>query len=52
LEGKASAVLHEIDEKKITYGLCSRSGFTKQLDELAGKRKDVQLYNWSSMLSR
>ena len=52
LEGKTSAVLNEIDEKKITYGLWSRSGFTKQLDELAGERKDIQLYNWSSMISR
>jgi hypothetical protein len=51
LEGKTSAVLNEIDEKKITYGLCSRSGFTKLLDELAGERKDIQLFNWPSMVS-
>jgi len=51
LEGKASAVLHEIDEKKITFGLCSRSGFTKQLDELAGERRDIRSFNWPSMIS-
>jgi len=51
LEKKAPSVLHEIDEKKITFALCSRSGFTKQLGELAGERKDIQLYNWSSMVS-
>ena len=52
LEEKASAVLHEIDEKKINYGFCSRSGFTKQLEVLAGERSDIQLFNWPSMASK
>ncbi len=51
LEEKASAVMHEVIGKKITYALCSRSGFTKQLDELAGERGDLQLYNWPSMVA-
>ena len=50
LEGKASAVMHEIGGRKITYALCSRSGFTKQLDELSGERGDLQLYDWPAML--
>jgi len=50
LEGKASAVMHEIRGEKITYALCSRSGFTKQLDELAGGRGDLQLYNLADMV--
>ena len=43
--------MHEVIGKKITYALCSRSGFTKQLDELAGERGDLQLYNWPSMVA-
>jgi hypothetical protein len=51
LEGKGSAVAREMEQKKISYAVCSRSGFTKQLEELAGERLDIQLYHWPTMLS-
>jgi hypothetical protein len=51
LEGKTAAILHETGKQKITYTICSRSGFTKQLEALAGERKDIQLLNWTEMLS-
>ena len=51
LEGKAGAVLQETDQKMTTYALCSRSGFTKQLQALAGVRGDIHLYDWPVMLS-
>jgi len=51
LEGKTAAVSHEMDKQEITYAICSRSGFTKQLEELAGERGDFQLFNWAGMLS-
>jgi hypothetical protein len=51
LEEKSSAVLQDLDQKKITYALCSRAGFTKQLDEFAVERSDIHLYNWPGMLS-
>jgi len=51
LEGKTAAILHETGKQKITYTICSRSGFTKQLEALAGERKDIQLLNWTGMLS-
>lgn len=30
LEGKTAAILHETGNQKITYTICSRSGFTKR----------------------
>lgn len=51
LEGKTPAILHEIGSQKITYAICSRSGFTKQLAELVQGRKDIHLFNWDGMLS-
>jgi AAA+ ATPase superfamily predicted ATPase len=49
LEGKTTAVLPETGKQAITYGICSRSGFTKQLEELAGERGDIQLFDWRRM---
>ena len=51
LEQKGAAVLPEMDQKKITYALCSRSGFTRQLAALVGERGDIHLYDWPGMLS-
>ena len=51
LEGKTAAILHETGKQKITYTICSRSGFTKQLEAFAGERKDIQLLNWTRILS-
>jgi AAA+ ATPase superfamily predicted ATPase len=51
LVGKTTSMLHETGKQKITYALCSRSGFTKQLEELAAKQKAIQLLNWTGMVS-
>jgi AAA+ ATPase superfamily predicted ATPase len=51
LESKAQAIHPEIGEQKVTYAICSRSGFTRQMEELAQSRKDIHLFNWDGMLS-
>jgi len=50
LEGKSKAILKEVDGQKVLYGLCSRSGFTDHMVELAKKRKDIILYDWKDMI--
>lgn len=50
LEGKSKAILKEVDGQEILYGLCSRSGFTDHMIELAKKRNDVFLYDWKDMI--
>lgn len=50
LEDKSKAVLKEVHGQSTLFGLCSRSGFTDQLIELAKKRKDVILYAWKDMI--
>ena len=51
LEGKTAAILHGTVKQKITYTICSRSGFTKQLEALAGDWKGILLLIWTGMLS-
>lgn len=51
LKNKQAAILHELKGGQISFAICSRSGFTKQLGELAKERDDVLLYDWPSMLS-
>lgn len=50
LEGKSKALLKEVNGRITLFGLCSRSGFTLQLMELAKNRKDVILYDWKNMI--
>jgi AAA+ ATPase superfamily predicted ATPase len=51
LERKASLIQPELGERRVRYGLCSRSGFTKQLAEIVGQREDVALYDLAAILS-
>lgn len=50
LEAKASAVSREAGVRKLSFALCSRSGFTPQLTELAKERADLFLYDWKQMI--
>ncbi|HLF72839.1 MAG TPA: DUF234 domain-containing protein [Anaerolineales bacterium] len=50
LEGKSRALLKEVNEKTILFGLCSRSGFTDQMIDLSENRKDIILYDWKDMV--
>lgn len=51
LEGKAPAISKDIGNRTIGYVLCAKSGFTKQLHELALERNDIRLIDWVEMLS-
>ena len=51
LEAKTDEVLREADKEKAAFALCSRSGFTDQLLDLARERKDVHLYDWKDMVN-
>jgi uncharacterized protein len=51
LEAKAGEVLREAGKQKAAFALCSRSGFTDQLLDLARERKDVHLYDWKDMVN-
>lgn len=44
LERKAELVKPDLPEHQIRFGLCSRSGFTRQLVEIAHQRNDVSLF--------
>ena len=50
LEGKAPVIAKEIGSRKMDYILCAKSGFTKQLLELASERNDIRLIDWTEML--
>ena len=50
LDGKSKALLKEVKGQNVLFGLCSRSGFTDQMRDLAKQRKDVILYNWKDMI--
>jgi uncharacterized protein len=52
LEAKSRALVKEVDGRTLLLGLCSRSGFTEQMAELAGKRNDVLLYDWKTMVDQ
>lgn len=52
LERKATIVLRELENRKIQYALCSRSGYTPQLLESVSKRKDVLLLDLFQILNK
>lgn len=45
LERKAQLAKAELEDRRIRYSLCSRSGFTAQLIEDASRRLDLTLYD-------
>ncbi len=45
LERKAEAVKPELDDRRIHFALCSRSGFTPQLIEDSKMRQDLTLFD-------
>jgi uncharacterized protein len=51
LEAKASEVIREAKIENSAYAVCSRSGFTDQLLDLARQRKNVRLYDWENMIT-
>ena len=51
LEARSKALLKEVNGQTVLFGLCSRSGFTNQMLELAKKRNDVFLYAWKDMVN-
>ena len=50
LEAKSASVSREAGREKVSFALCSRSGFTKQLIELTGQRENIFLYTWDDMI--
>ncbi|MEW6401804.1 MAG: ATP-binding protein [Chloroflexota bacterium] len=50
LEEKSRALLKEVNGQTTLFGLCSRSGFTDGMKELAKKRQDITLYDWKDMI--
>ena len=50
LERKANLVKPELSQQKITFALCSRSGFTSQLVQVVERREDVLLYDLPAIL--
>lgn len=51
LEAKAKDVLHEAGGNKISFALCSRSGFTENMQALAKSRQDVLLWDWKEVIA-
>ena len=52
LERKATAIPHELGGRQIHYALCSRAGFTSQMNEDAQKRSDVDLFDLPAILQQ
>jgi uncharacterized protein len=50
LERKASLLLPELGDRRIYFAFCSRSGYTRQLIEVAQERKDVLLFDLPSIV--
>lgn len=50
LERKALIVQRELGNRKIQFGLCSRSGYTARLKESAAKRRDIFLLDLPQLL--
>ena len=50
LERKAEVVKPDLPAHQIRFGLCSRSGFTRQLVEIAHQRNDVSLFSLPMIL--
>jgi AAA+ ATPase superfamily predicted ATPase len=51
LESKTSSVLQDTGQHTVRYALCSRSGFTEHLKNLAQEREDIYLYAWNDMIN-
>jgi AAA+ ATPase superfamily predicted ATPase len=51
LERKACLVQPELGDRRIRFGLCSKSGFTPQLIETVKKREDVFLLSLTELLA-
>ena len=51
LEKRVPAVLPETGKRAVSFAICARSGFTKQLEALAAEREDLRLYDWPGMLA-
>ena len=52
LERKAEHVRPDLPGNQIRFGLCSRSGFTRQLVEIAHQRNDISLFPLPMILKR
>jgi len=50
LEAKSENALHEAGMNKVSFALCSRSGFTENMQALAKSRQDVLLLDWKEMI--
>ena len=50
LESKTKDVMRDAGQGAVLYGLCSRSGFTDHMVELAGELGNILLYSWEDML--
>jgi uncharacterized protein len=50
LERKASMTLPELGSRRISFALCSRAGYTRQVTEVAKERKDVLLFDLPSIV--
>jgi hypothetical protein len=45
LESKSGLVQAELGKRKLYFGLCSRSGFTPQVEQEAAGRRDLLLFD-------
>jgi len=50
LESKTRDVLQDTGQRTVQYALCSRSGFTDNMLELAEGRMDIQLFSWENLI--
>ena len=50
LERKADLARSDLENRPMRFGLCSRSGFTPQLIDMAAKRQDVMLLDLPEIL--
>jgi AAA+ ATPase superfamily predicted ATPase len=50
LESKTGDVLHDAGQSAVHHALCSRSGFTDNMIELARERGDIHLSSWENMI--
>jgi len=51
LERKSGLVESELENRRVSYALCARSGFTQQLQQLAHERRDVLLLDLPTILA-
>lgn len=49
LERKASLILPELGNRRISFALCSRAGYTRQVTEVAQERTDMLLFDLPSI---